>query len=125
MFNSYPEVAPRVAVTAIKESYNPARHVKAGSYQRAELSSQDTSRVQTQVRSCSLHNDDDNFFALPNWAAQSTSKLMYRLFASIAAIVLDPRLKEQHDEQTAASKPTLQFQATWALRQLSVHHAVP
>ncbi|DBA72423.1 TPA: hypothetical protein ACH3X2_010455 [Trebouxia sp. C0005] len=49
IYSSYPAVAPQVVVTAIKEGYLPARHVKAGRPQRQELSHQEVTAVQEQV----------------------------------------------------------------------------
>ncbi|DBA72424.1 TPA: hypothetical protein ACH3X2_010455 [Trebouxia sp. C0005] len=50
IYSSYPAVAPQVVVTAIKEGYLPARHVKAGRPQRQELSHQEVTAVQEQVK---------------------------------------------------------------------------
>jgi len=52
IYSSYPAVAPQVVVTAIKEGYLPARSVKAGRPQRQELSRQEITAVQEQVRRC-------------------------------------------------------------------------
>ncbi|DBB05940.1 TPA: hypothetical protein ACH3X3_009935 [Trebouxia sp. C0006] len=49
IYSSYPAVAPRVMVTAIKEGYLPARSLKTGRPQRQELSHQEVTAVQEQV----------------------------------------------------------------------------
>ncbi len=52
VYSSYPATAPQAVVTAIKESHNPARNVKAGKVPRPELPAQKVAAVQTQVQSC-------------------------------------------------------------------------
>jgi len=52
IYSSYPAVAPQVVVTAIKEGYLPARSLKTGRPQRQELSHQEVTAVQQQVRCC-------------------------------------------------------------------------